>query len=174
MKYFKIFELEPHFNIDLNALKKKYYILSRNTHPDFFTLETGDKKAESLADSTKLNHAYKTLKDPNARLKYILEQEGLVLEGKAAEMPQSFLMEMMDINEAIMELKFDPDPTKLQVAKTEFYTKLTALESVGSALKSAYDNGGDSDNLNALKDYYFKKKYMNRMQENLENQVGEV
>jgi len=174
MEYFQLFGIEPHFNIDLSALKKKYYALSRNTHPDFFTLETATQKAESLSDSTTLNQAYKTLRDPNKRLKYILEQEGLVLEGKGAQMPQHFLMEMMDINEAIMELQFDPDPSKLEEAKKDFNEKLATLESIGDTLKTQYDSGTNQENLAALKDYYFKKKYMVRMRENLEGQAGEI
>jgi len=174
MKYFELFGWQAHFDIDIAALKKKYHALSRESHPDFYTLESNDAQSESLKDSTDLNLAYKTLKNPRLLLKYILEEEGAVLEGKDANMSQGFLMEMMEINETIMELQFDPDEDKMAEAKKAFQDRVKALELVGDKLKADYDAGLLSENLNDLRQYYFEKKYLNRMEENLNNSESEI
>ena len=174
MKFFELFEWTPHFNVDLKALKKKYYSLSRTAHPDFFTQESEDVQSHALADSTQLNLAYKTLKNPTLLLKYILEEEGIALEGKSINMPQDFLMEMMDINEAIMELQFDPDEAKLSEARKSFDERMAHLTEAGNALKADYNTSKTPEVLEGLKDYYFKMKYLNRMAENLNNEFPSV
>lgn len=174
MKYFEIFGWEPHFNIDLSELKKKYHGLSRESHPDFFTQASEDAKSNSLSDSTELNQAYKTLKSPKLLLKYILEQEGVVLEGSEVSMSQTFLMEMMEINEAIMEMQLEEDQSKLVEIKKAFEERVEALEQSGEKLKNAYDRGIRQEGFVELRQYYFEMKYLDRMRENLNNEEVDI
>ena len=173
MKYFELFELPVTFQIDESALKTKFLQLSRECHPDRFTLATEEKQEEMLERSTALNEAYKVLNDFDKRLHYILSQKEVLLGEDKDKLPQSFLMEMMDINEVIMDLQFDPDPEKTKVAKkqiSEFDNTLQEDLAKVLALPDAINNEAA---LSAAKDYYLKKKYLTRIYENLDK-VGRM
>ena len=74
---------------------------------------------EILELSTLNNEAYKTLSDFDKRMKYILEIKAVLDEEGKNQIPQDFLMEMMDINEQLMELEFDFDPNIYRKVKSE-------------------------------------------------------
>nr|WP_199082508.1 Fe-S protein assembly co-chaperone HscB [Pedobacter sp. ASV19] len=113
MDYFELYGLSLSFNPDPAVVKQKFYELSKKFHPDFYIMESQEKQEEVLELSTLNNKAYQILSDPQKRLHYILELKGLLTEGENYVLPQSFLMEMMEVNEALMELEFEPDAGKL-------------------------------------------------------------
>src|SRR5664280_2887047 len=80
MDYFEIFSLPPHLVIDTAALEKSFYALSRKLHPDRFAAKPAAEQEAALAESSRLNDAYRTLKDPIARTEYLLQLEGVELE----------------------------------------------------------------------------------------------
>jgi len=78
--YFSFFGLPPKLNLDVAALEKDFYALSRKLHPDL-NAGTGSQEQEwSLEQSSLLNDAYRTLKDPIKRTQYLLHLEGVELE----------------------------------------------------------------------------------------------
>lgn len=167
--YFEFYNLKPSFILDEAALKRLFYQKSKAYHPDFYTLESEEKQAEILGLSTLNNKAYKTLSDFQRRMHHILDLHGLIEAEGNAKLPQSFLMEMMDVNEAIMELQFDPDPE----IKTKVIGDIKAIEEEEfqkiQLLLEAFDaDQPDLNVLNQVKDYYFKHKYLLRLEENLE------
>src|ERR1700712_951777 len=103
MNYFDFYGIPESFNPDQTALKKKFYQLSKQYHPDFYANEGDEKQQEILELSTLNNKAYQALSDPNKVLEYILRLHELVSEGAKPQLPGDFLMEMMDINERLME-----------------------------------------------------------------------
>ena len=105
MNYFEFYNLPETFELDDAALKKQFYKLSKEYHPDFYANEDDAKQQEILELSTLNNKAYQTLADPYKRMEYILTQHNLVNEGAKPALPADFLMEMMDINERLMEVE---------------------------------------------------------------------
>src|ERR1700744_989440 len=103
INYFEFYAIPESFNPDQAALKKKFYELSKQYHPDFFANEDEAKQQEILELSTLNNKTYQTLSDPAKRLDYILRLHNLVADGAKPQLPADFLMEMMDINERLME-----------------------------------------------------------------------
>src|SRR6202000_1188279 len=103
MNYFDFYGIAESFNPDQTALKKKFYQLSKQYHPDFYANEDDAKQQEILELSTLNNKAYQALSDPNKLLEYILRLHELVSEGAKPQLPGDLLMEMMDINERLME-----------------------------------------------------------------------
>src|ERR1044071_8039043 len=104
INYFDFYQIPESFNPDPALLKKKFYALSKEYHPDFYANEDDAKQQEILELSTINNKAYQALSDPNKRLEYILQLHDLVNEGAKPQLPADFLMEMMDINERLMEV----------------------------------------------------------------------
>lgn len=169
MNYFELYELPLSFNPDQQLVKQKFYQLSKQFHPDFYINESEEKQNEVLELSTQNNKAFQVLKDPQKRLQYILELKGHVIEGAPYALPQSFLMEMMEVNETLMEMEFEPDPAKLVEVKklTEAIEK--QLEDELQALTLTFDRqeGDPEEVLKAIKDIYYRNKYLSRIKESL-------
>ena len=170
MNYFEFFELPLSFRLDEAALKRQFYANSRKYHPDFYTLESEEEQTKALELSTLNNEAYKTLSDPDQRMRYLLELKGALGEEGENKLPQSFLMEMMDFNEQLMELQMDFTPTLHQQLTSSLQSLHQQLHQTITPLLDRYPTqANQEDDLKAIKDYYLKKRYLLRIQENLDN-----
>jgi molecular chaperone HscB len=78
--YFTFFGLPPKLNLDVKALEKDFYELSRRLHPDLSARASRREQEWSLEQSSMLNDAYRTLRDPIKRTEYLLHLEGIELE----------------------------------------------------------------------------------------------
>lgn len=169
VNYFELYGIPQSCNPDAAVVKAKYYELSRLYHPDRFTMADADRQAEVLQLSSANNEAYKTLKDPYATLAYVLKLHAVLEEEEKYSLPPAFLMEMMDLNEALSEYEMDDTQTaQLQQAQQLLLTLLTDWEEGIQPLTQRYD-GGDHSNelLQQLKEQYFRKKYLLRIKERM-------
>jgi molecular chaperone HscB len=172
MNYFEFYELPVSFNLDSDVLRRQFLKLSKKYHPDFYTLESEEKQEEILGLSTVNNEAYKLLKDQEKRIKYVLELKGLLSKDLKTELPQSFLMDMMDINERVMDLQFDYDEATHQSIQVEVDSKEAELFQGIQAIFDAYDNASASaEDLEKVKDYYLQNRYLKRLKENMQKLV---
>lgn len=168
MNYFEFFELKPAFFIDEDALKIKFYANSKKYHPDFYTMESAEKQAEVMQLAVSNNKAYKVLNNFESRLKYILDLEECLGEEGSNKLPQSFLMEMMDFNEKIMELQFDFDKETYESCKNELEElKVNFLAEAQSDLDNYQYKKASSKSLENIKLFYLKNRYLLRIQESL-------
>ena len=130
MDYFSIFSLPPHLTIDTAALEKSFYALSRKLHPDRFAARPAAEQEAALAESSRLNDAYRTLRDPIARTEYLLKLEGVELEEQSSAataaartsgtakkqiVPEDLLEEAFELNMQLEEMRMakkmgDDDP----------------------------------------------------------------
>src|SRR5262245_25924022 len=105
--YFEVFELPRKLQLDEEALRRRFYELSRQHHPDFHQLGDGAEQAASLADAALVNRAYRALRDPLARVEYLVAlesgQDGATAAKPSA--PRDLLIEMMEVQEALEETK---------------------------------------------------------------------
>lgn len=168
MNYFDFYNIPVTFNVDTAALKKIFYAYSKKYHPDFFTLESVEKQAEILELSTMNTQAYKTLSNFENRMKYILDMTGTIKAEGQNKLPESFLMEMMDINEALMELEFDPNPKARETLQNNVQLIENQLVTDIKPLLSDYKHNITSESdLEKIKIFFFKKRYLLRISENL-------
>ncbi|WP_214225544.1 iron-sulfur cluster co-chaperone HscB C-terminal domain-containing protein [Pedobacter sp. B4-66] len=168
--YFSFYGLPLSFNPDAALVKQKFYEFSKKYHPDFYINESDEKQAEVLELSTVNNKAYQVLSDPQKRLHYILELKGLLTEGENYVLPQSFLMDMMDINETLMDLQFDPDPIKLAALKEDVNGVEKGLSDEIVTLTTSFevqDTEEQNKTLIAVKDLYYRTKYLLRLRESI-------
>lgn len=167
--YFDFYDLPIQFNPDLNAIKSKFYAYSKQYHPDFFANENEDKQQEVLDLSTLNNKAYQVLSNPQKRLKYVLELKGVVETDEGYQLPQSFLMEMMDVNEALMDLEFEPDVAKLNQVYADVEEIEQNLERELLNLTHEFDTqkNNEEQTLLSIKDLYYRQKYIHRIRERL-------
>ncbi|GAB2980503.1 hypothetical protein GCM10027049_14980 [Mucilaginibacter puniceus] len=167
INYFDFYQIPESFNPDAALLKKKFYALSKEYHPDFYANEDDAKQQEILELSTINNKAYQALSDPNKRLEYILKLHDLVNDGAKPQLPADFLMEMMDINERLMEVD---NKDELAHVTAEVLAIEDDINTELDALTKDYDGLNDTakeNRLNDIANIYFRQKYLLRIKESL-------
>jgi molecular chaperone HscB len=170
--YFVFFSLPPKLAIDTAALEKTFYALSRKLHPDRFAGKSAEEQEAALRESSLLNDAYRTLKDPIARTEYLLKLEGVELEeqskaateaarasGKAKQqiVPPDLLEEAFELNMQLEEMRAakrmgEDDPQlrrDLLAAKAGFDAKMQAAQAELEGLWAKWDAGVDADHASA-------------------------
>lgn len=170
MDYFKFYDIPVSFTPDQALVKKKFYVLSKTYHPDFYVNEPEEKQQEILELSTANNKAFQTLSNPDKLLPYILTLKGVLEEGEKYNLPQSFLMDMMEVNEAIMELEFDDNPEQLQSVEKNVDKIEKKLNQLYSLLIADFEQSTGEDEgeiLQKIKDIWYRKKYLLRIRESI-------
>ncbi|CAK6959765.1 iron-sulfur cluster co-chaperone protein HscB [Scomber scombrus] len=100
--YFKIMDCDCTFTLDTQKLQKRYLQLQRFLHPDNFSQKSVKEQEYSEHQSALVNKAYTTLLKPLSRGLYMLDLEGMSIEeGTSFGGDPQFLMEVMEINEAL-------------------------------------------------------------------------
>ncbi|HZR70618.1 MAG TPA: Fe-S protein assembly co-chaperone HscB [Burkholderiales bacterium] len=102
--HFELFGLAAGFDIDLAALESRYRQLQREVHPDRFAAAPQAQQRVAMELATRVNEAYRTLRSPVERAKYLLKLNGVDagLETDTA-MPHDFLVQQMELREALEE-----------------------------------------------------------------------
>ena len=107
--YFAVFGLARKLQVDLDALQRRFYELSRQHHPDFHQGAGPDEQAAALERSALINRAYRALRDPLARVEYLiaLEEGREAKEGAGVKpmVPMDLLEEMLEIQESLETAK---------------------------------------------------------------------
>ena len=118
--YFTFFGLPRKLNLDVVALEKDFYELSRKLHPDLNARAGSQEQEWSLQQSSLLNDAHRTLKDPIKRTEYLLKLEGVDLEEQSKTateqarstgeikkqiVPPELLAEVFELNMQLEELR---------------------------------------------------------------------
>lgn len=104
-----MFGLPRRLRLDPADLERRYYELSRRSHPDFHQAAPPDEQARVLEASARLNTAYRALRDPIARIEYLvqLEEGRPTREGDQTRppAPPALLEEMFEIQEALEDAR---------------------------------------------------------------------
>jgi molecular chaperone HscB len=198
--YFAFFGFPRKLNIDTAKLEHEFYELSRKLHPDIYTQAANQEQQWSLEQSSRLNDAYRTLKDPVKRTQYLLRLEGVELEeqSKAATenaratgevkkqiVPPDLLEEVFELNMGLEELRAqkkmgEDDPALIEeigrrkLELEEKYDKLLQeLKGDWNEWDKALDTGSETDRQKArdkMVDLLNRRNYIR----NLVRDVSEV
>ncbi len=174
--FFTAFALPRHLNIDLPALEKSFYAQSRKLHPDRFASKPAAEQEAALAQSSLLNDAYRTLRDPILRTQHLLTLEGVELEEQSKSateaartsgtekkqlIPPELLEEVFELNMQLMEMKAakefgdeaDPDLKRdLEAAAATFNQKMAVTQLQLEALWTKWDNAASDADRATTKD----------------------
>jgi len=154
--YFAFFGWPQKLTIDSAALDAAFHKLSWKLHPDNFVRAGEFERNLSLERSSELNDAYRTLRDPVARVEYLLLRRELRKEGTTKQQaPPELLEEVFELNESLDELREaraeggDTAALRKQLAEAQsnFQEKLdeadTELAAVAKRWDTALDSGSD-------------------------------
>lgn len=102
--YFDIFGLDETFGLDQSGLRERFRDLQRKYHPDNYARASEAEKRISAQYAAHINEAFKTLKDPVLRARYMLSQHG-INPHERTHMDTEFLMEQMELREDLEAAK---------------------------------------------------------------------
>ena len=99
---FELFDIEPRFDIDRDALDTRWRALQGEVHPDRFAAQGAASQRAAMQWAVRVNEAYRRLKDPLRRAAYLCELNGTAIEAENnMAMPSAFLMQQMAWREAL-------------------------------------------------------------------------
>lgn len=165
MNYFELFEIPVQLKVDKNSLSPKYFELSRKFHPDYFINKDPGEQMEALERSALLNKAFKTFQNPDETIKYVLQLKGLLEEEEKYELPSYFLMEVLDINEQLMDAGDQSSIGDLELTINKLQKDI--YEPVKEIVEHYQESITSEKELLQVKEYYYKKKYLQRIQQQL-------
>jgi molecular chaperone HscB len=157
--YFAFFGLAQKLNLDVAVLEREFYELSRKLHPDLYANAAKREQEWSLEQSSLLNNAYRTLKDPIQRTEYLLHLEGVELEEQSKSatekarasgeikkqvVPPDLLEEVFELNMQLEELRMnkkmgEDDPALVKELETQKASLEEKHEALFDELKSYWN-----------------------------------
>jgi molecular chaperone HscB len=170
--YFAFFGMPQKLTIELATLEQRFHSLSWKLHPDHFARATEQERQLSLDLSSLLNDAYRTLRDPVARVEYLLGLSGMRKEGqKKQQAPPELLEEVFELNESLDELREARASggnesqmaglrSKLESAQHKFESSLAGVDQELARVSAQWDAALDSG-----ADIAAKRELMERMNE---------
>ncbi len=164
MKYFELFDIPVQLQVDKASLREKYFELSRKFHPDYFVNNSSEDQGNALESSALLNKAFKTFSSIDETLKYVLQEKGLLQEEEKYQLSPEFLMEMMELNEAVSDANISDNPSdRINIIGQLKETEKELYEPVQNIIENYQEGVTTEEELLQVKDYYFRKKYINRL-----------
>src|ERR1700760_360418 len=153
--HFSLFGLPRKLWIEMPSLEQKFLQLSWKLHPDNFVNASAEEQADLLKRSSALNDAYRVLRDPVARVEYLLEIEGARKEGEQKQQAPPELLEEVFALDELREAKasggdLESLKSKLELAETGFQEKLLEVDQQLFAAAKQWDaaidaNAADTD-----------------------------
>lgn len=189
--YFAVFGLLRKLWIEMSALEQKFLQLSWKLHPDNFVNASEEERELSLKRSSELNDAYRTLRDPVARVEYLLAIEGERKEGeKKQQAPPELLEEVFELNESLDELREAKSSgadlaglkARLESAEKNFGEKLhevdahlqTAAKDWDSAVDASADDTSRKKIMARMNELLNRRSYIRNLVANVAKELGEI
>jgi molecular chaperone HscB len=124
--HFELFGLVPAFALEADSLERSYREIQARIHPDRHVQAGDAERRASMQWTTRVNEAYRTLKSPVQRAKYLLELNGVDVAFETnTQMPTDFLLKQLELREALAEAK---QPDALDPVLEEVRRQKRALE----------------------------------------------
>jgi len=164
--YFAVFGLPRKLWLEMSSLEQKFLQLSWKLHPDNFVNASDKERELSLKRSSELNDAYRVLRDPLARVEYLLKIEGQRKEGeKKQQAPPELLEEVFELNESLDELREARESggnlaeleTKLQCAESNFQEKFEEVDAQLQFVAKEWDTAVDANADSAVREKIFAR-----------------
>jgi molecular chaperone HscB len=185
--YFSFLGLPRKLNIPAADLEQRFRSLSREFHPDYFYNASPAERRASLERSSYLNDAYRTLRQPETRVEYLLKIEGLAPqgpEGASRQVPPSLLEEVFALNEELDEIRdlraggatADAWRDRLERARQPIEARRVEHEAQLQELSARWDAAGSESErrgaLEALRERFLERNYINNLLAGIERELN--
>ena len=189
--FFSFLGLPRKLNLDMADLEQRYRALSRQFHPDYFYNAPAAERRASLEQSSYLNDAYRVLKNPAARIEYLLQLEGVAPKSaadSAKQVPPALLEEVFALNEELDEVRelraggaaADELKSQLEQARRPIEAKRVdheaQLQELSAKWDAAVDRGAPDDErraiLQALRERFLERNYITNLLAGIERELN--
>ena len=127
-QYFNLFQLEPSFNIDTEALEQTYRTLAARFHPDKFASASAFEQKQAVMMSSTINDAYRTLKSPIDRAAYLLKSQNIDADApEHTSFSPEFLMQQMEWRETLMDAQMEQSHDAIRALDQEIQEVQSSL-----------------------------------------------
>ncbi len=166
MDYYRVLGIDPKLQLNLNELQQLFYGRSRELHPDRFARAEASVRDAALQESSTLNDAYRTLRDPLQRAEYFLKHRGFDIgEQGTKEVPPELLEEVFELNMALEELKDGDESARPQLvsARDHFSTLLGESDIELEKLFAVHDATPGEDTLKQIRGLLNRRRYIQNL-----------
>jgi molecular chaperone HscB len=145
--HFELFGLPPRYALEAEALERNYRDIQSRVHPDRFAHAGDAERRASLQWTTRVNEAYRTLKDPVQRGKHLLELYGVDVAFETnTQMPTDFLMQQLELREELESALARKDDAALDRLRAGLSKSKKSLEiEIGEAIDGAKNYAGAAE-----------------------------
>ncbi len=165
-------------NLDSADLERRFFHLSKKFHPDRFAGKTPVELQFSHDHSSAINNAYRTLKNPVTRARFLVERElGSIVE-KSSSVPADtadLFFEMHDTLDVIRESNGNPPQdavNQVKAAEADLRRKATVLEEDLQRSFPVYDEQGGKDLVEAMKEKLSHRSYILSFLRQIDSALG--
>lgn len=173
--YYDFFGLEHRLDLDLKDLEKRFYALSREHHPDRFSLKSRAEQQRALDATAILNDAYRTLRDPLARAEYLLKENGFDIgEQGSKNVPPELLEEVFELNMALEELRGGDESARqsLEPARNKFTGMRDAIDRELAEKFREYDGSRARGVLEQIRGILNRRRYIRNLVNEVEKELS--
>lgn len=161
--YFELFGLPARFDLDREQLAERYRELQRAVHPDRYANAGAQERRLAVQRAAQINEAFQVLRNPLTRAKYLLELHGVqVDDGQNTAMDPEFLMEQMELREALAEVRGQAEP---QAALARLFEDINARIQAITALLGENLDRAQPEALQQACDNVRKLQFLGRLRE---------
>ena len=170
--HFELFGLPVAFDVDTHQLAERYRELQRASHPDRYANASDRERRLSVQHAAQVNEAFQTLKSSLRRARYLLQLKGIEFDDeKETHLDPAFLMEQMELREALAEVKTDTEPLiSLSDIMTDINARQQAME---GQLRQLFAEDNDETHQQA-KQLVQKMQFLVRLQQEAEELEEEL
>jgi len=170
--YFDLFGLPVAFLIDTASLAERYRELQRVVHPDRYASASEQEQRLALQQATMVNEAFETLRDPLKRAVYLLQLNGVDTNQETATTRDgAFLMQQMELREALAELRDLDDPYP---GLDRLMAQIGGLIKEQVAQLAVQFESGSPEQLEAARESVSKMQFLNKLHSEAEALEAEL
>ena len=163
-QYFNLFQLEPSFNIDTEALEQTYRALAARFHPDKFASASAFEQKQAVMMSSTINDAYRTLKSPIDRAAYLLKSQNIDADApEHTSFSPEFLMQQMEWRETLMDAQMEQNHDAIRALDQE-------IQEVQSSLYQDLQQAFEQQNYESAAQWVRHGRFLNK----LRNEIASI
>lgn len=139
--YFELFGLPPQFALDNNALDATWRQLAARVHPDRYATAAAAERRVAMQWASTINDAYRTLKSPIERAKYLCERAGCDLQTESnTRMDGGFLIRQMEWREQLDDVRSEASLARADALVEDIQASRVAMQAtVADLLDEQHD-----------------------------------
>ena len=167
--FYQLFDMPIAYEIDMDQLQQQYRTLAQSTHPDKFASAGDQERRISMQQTSWINKAFQTLKDPIERAVYLLQLKGIdvKLENETT-MDAAFLMQQMELREGLEDVHQQDDP--LAFLDAELAKVKSSMQTLSQEFSAAYQD----DAVDVAKECLRKMQFMQKARKEIETLMAKI